>query len=282
MDQVRHGCYTIHIRFAVDLVLAARHVRLSTERFFPVSVYWLMSCDCHLLRYMDSIASWLVHKPRAWPLLAAFKPTRSTGLLTKTPRKRPAYPPPQRCSTVQHTGTSVRSITMMKSLALMALVVAASPLARAANIDVTVLNFALNLEYLEVRLSYITYLGSILYSSANNGRASTSRGFSCTGHHTRRSGPLPRHVLTACHACPRRNASRLITALLSHVQANFYSCAAYGKPIDKSLWGPNGVEPIGCKKGEAKHLCIACIPTPLAANTHPGPILWPVCGRVVR
>lgn len=68
----------------------------------------------------------------------------------------------------------------MKMLALIALIAAVSPLAWAANLDVAVLNFALNLEYLE---------------------------------------------------------------------ANFYSCAAYGKPIDKSLWGPKGVEPIGCKKG---------------------------------
>ncbi len=32
------------------------------------------------------------------------------------------------------------------------------------------------------------------------------------------------------------------------LQANFYSCAAYGVPIRRSLWGAGGVAPRGCRR----------------------------------
>lgn len=36
---------------------------------------------------------------------------------------------------------------------------------------------------------------------------------------------------------------------LEYLEANFYSCAAYGKPIDKELWG-GGPAPVGCRKAK--------------------------------
>ncbi|GAX74435.1 hypothetical protein CEUSTIGMA_g1884.t1 [Chlamydomonas eustigma] len=35
---------------------------------------------------------------------------------------------------------------------------------------------------------------------------------------------------------------------LEYLEANFYSCAATGKPIDSSLWGIAGIAPTGCMK----------------------------------
>lgn len=37
---------------------------------------------------------------------------------------------------------------------------------------------------------------------------------------------------------------------LEYLEANFYSCAVYGKPIASSLWGTGGVAPLGCKKAK--------------------------------
>lgn len=37
---------------------------------------------------------------------------------------------------------------------------------------------------------------------------------------------------------------------LEYLEANFYSCIAYGKPIGSSLWGMKGVAPTGCRKGK--------------------------------
>eukprot|EP00983_Pelagomonas_calceolata_P081740 1155675-Pelagomonas_calceolata.AAC.2 len=37
---------------------------------------------------------------------------------------------------------------------------------------------------------------------------------------------------------------------LEYLEANFYSCAAYGKAIDQDLWGDNGMAPKGCKQAE--------------------------------
>ncbi|KAF5829292.1 ferritin-like domain-containing protein [Dunaliella salina] len=35
---------------------------------------------------------------------------------------------------------------------------------------------------------------------------------------------------------------------LEYLEANFYSCAAYGEPIEQALWGANGKEPMGCQQ----------------------------------
>ncbi|KAG2501844.1 hypothetical protein HYH03_000342 [Edaphochlamys debaryana] len=40
---------------------------------------------------------------------------------------------------------------------------------------------------------------------------------------------------------------------LEYLEANFYSCAAYGKPIAKSFWGEGGKEPLGCEKAKLSH-----------------------------
>ncbi len=128
---------------------------------------------------------------------------------------------------------------MMKTLALIALVAAVSPLAWAANIDVAVLNFALNLEYLEVGSSASEHI-SLCTPPLTQG-ADLRVEASCTGYHRRHDLPgLPN----------TQHTPRLEPTFPCHTQANFYSCAAYGKPIDKSLWGSKGVAPIGCKKGE--------------------------------
>ncbi|KAF5829293.1 putative desiccation-associated protein, precursor [Dunaliella salina] len=37
---------------------------------------------------------------------------------------------------------------------------------------------------------------------------------------------------------------------LEYLEANFYSCAAFGKAIDQDLWGDNGMDPMGCKQAE--------------------------------
>ncbi|KAG2501837.1 hypothetical protein HYH03_000335 [Edaphochlamys debaryana] len=37
---------------------------------------------------------------------------------------------------------------------------------------------------------------------------------------------------------------------LEYLEANFYSCAAYGTPIDMNLWGSGGMPPMGCEKAK--------------------------------
>ncbi|PNW88528.1 hypothetical protein CHLRE_01g033300v5 [Chlamydomonas reinhardtii] len=37
---------------------------------------------------------------------------------------------------------------------------------------------------------------------------------------------------------------------LEYLEANFYSCAAYGKPIAQAYWGANGQRPLGCEKAK--------------------------------
>ena len=35
-----------------------------------------------------------------------------------------------------------------------------------------------------------------------------------------------------------------------YLEANFYSCAAFGTPIDEALWGDDGTAPEGCTQAK--------------------------------
>ena len=105
----------------------------------------------------------------------------------------------------------------------------ASPPPASPNIDVAVLNFALNLGACMARPGLPACI--------------SSRHACCTAGMPLRQPPSSWPAPCILHKCSR--PACLPPA--EYLEANFYSCAAYGKPIDQALWG-GGPAPIGCKK----------------------------------
>ncbi len=42
----------------------------------------------------------------------------------------------------------------------------------------------------------------------------------------------------------------LLPLAAEYLEANFYSCAAFGTPIDRALWGDGGMAPTGCVQAQ--------------------------------